>query len=83
MFSSPKNNYPYPHQPPQRGFKASSIQEDEDDEDDCDPCECPEKMPDKDKELWDVQFCRWWGYKWLKDRENAMKEKMTKDFEKY
>lgn len=45
----------------------------------CAPCECAHALPQNDGDLWDMQFCRWWGYKWLRKREEMIKQQLVKD----
>ncbi|KAF2892937.1 hypothetical protein ILUMI_13231 [Ignelater luminosus] len=40
------------------------------------PCSgIPPPVPPPTDDLWDLQFCRWWGWNWVRKREEMLKKK--------
>lgn len=47
------------------------------------PCLTSDMRPHKQEDLWDAQFYRWWGWHWLKEKENMLRNQMAKEGRKY
>ncbi|XP_050315650.1 uncharacterized protein LOC126750169 [Anthonomus grandis grandis] len=41
----------------------------------------PPAPPEGGRDLWDLQFCRWWGWNWVRKRESMMVAQKTKTYE--
>lgn len=46
------------------------------------PCPCANFLPQNDQDLWDMQFCRWWGYRWLRKKEDIIRQQLMKEMKK-
>lgn len=49
-------------------------------------CPCPDYQAPgtspTDDELWDLQFCRWWGWNWIRKREEMINKKQSEPLPK-
>lgn len=49
--------------------------------------ECPfyrgtDGMSGSEQELFEKQFCRWWGYKWLRKREDMLRQQLIAEIQR-